>query len=108
MAIADEIKDHKELAFNFLNTILTQSEDRIIREYNHNMIIDTSTTIAVAPSQKWNRIILRLVDILCEKKFRNRITEYVSRIYFPIDETLAICEGRGATEACAVLFKRKG
>jgi hypothetical protein len=51
---------------------------------------------------------LRLVDILCEKKFRTYITEYVARIYFPIDETLAICEKRGATEACAVLFKRKG
>jgi hypothetical protein len=72
------------------------------------MIIQDNSANTSQPSQKWNRIILRLVDILCEKKFRNQITDYVARIYFPIDETLAICERRGATEACAVLFKRKG
>ena len=27
--IAEELKDHKELAFNFLNTVLIQNEDKI-------------------------------------------------------------------------------
>jgi len=53
-------------------------------------------------------LLLRLVELLCEKKVKSKITEYVSREYFPIDETLIICKNKNATEACAVLYKRKG
>ena len=45
---------------------------------------------------------------MCEKKFRSRITDYVSRDYFPMDDTLDICIKKDAVEACAVLYKRKG
>ena len=51
-------------------------------------MLAASTIIAVASPQKWTKLLLRLVELLCEKKFRARITEYVSREYFPIDETL--------------------
>lgn len=34
--------------------------------------------------------------------------EYVSRDYFPIDECLEICKGKGVKDAEAVLYKRKG
>jgi hypothetical protein len=71
-------------------------------------MLAASTIIAVAHPQKWVDLLLRLVELLCEKKFKSKITEYVSREYFPIDETLIICKGKKATEACAILYKRKG
>jgi len=46
------------------------------------------------------------VEILCNKKHRSKIVDYVSRSYFPIDESLQICEEKGALEASAVLYKR--
>lgn len=71
-------------------------------------MLAASTIIAVAAPQKWVNLLLRLVELLCEKKVKSKITEYVSREYFPIDETLIICKKKNATEACAVLYKRKG
>lgn len=56
----------------------------------------------------WTRMMLKFVEVLCEKKYRSRIVEYVSQSYYPIDDSLAICEEKGALEACAVLYKRKG
>ena len=91
MRIADALKDHKDLAFNFLNTVLEQNEAVIIEEHNTSMLA-ASTIIAVAHPQKWVPLLLRLVELLTEKKFKSRITEYVSRDYFPIDETLEICK----------------
>ena len=46
------------------------------------------------------------MEILCHKKYRNLIVDFVSRSYFPIDESLKICEEKGALEASAVLCKR--
>lgn len=43
-----------------------------------------------------------------EKKYRKRAMEYVQRDYFPINECLQICEGKGAKDASAALYKRKG
>ena len=34
--------------------------------------------------------------------------EYMQREYFPIDDCLKICEEKGVTDACAVLYRRKG
>jgi hypothetical protein len=52
-----------------------------------------------------------MVDILAERKIKGSsklIVDLVSRNYFPIDESLLICEKKGAVEACAVLYRRKG
>jgi hypothetical protein len=62
----------------------------------------------MGPSEKYKNLIIRLVQILIEKKYRKRAMEYVSRDYFPINECLKICEGKGAKDASAVLYKRKG
>ena len=58
------------------------------------------------PSQKYIDLLLQFVEILCHKKYRSKIVDYVSRSYFPIDESLRICEEKGAQEASAVLYKR--
>ena len=34
LRIADSLKDHKDLAFSFLNTVLTQNEESIINTHN--------------------------------------------------------------------------
>ena len=62
----------------------------------------------VGVSQKYKNLILKLVKILCEKKYRKHAMVYVSRDYFPIDECLQICEEKGVNDACAILYKRKG
>ena len=43
---------------------------------------------------------------MCHKKYKSKIVDFVSRRYFPIDESLRICEEKGALEASAVLYKR--
>lgn len=63
---------------------------------------------AMGPSEKYKVLIIRLVQILNEKKYRKRAMEYVQRDYFPINECLQICEGKGAKDASAALYKRKG
>jgi len=55
--------------------------------------------------------LLRLVEILAERRVKNSskiIVDFVSRNYFPIEESLVICEKKGAIEASAVLYRRKG
>ena len=58
------------------------------------------------PSQRYVDLLLRFVEILCHKKYRNKIVDFVQRSYFPIDESLKICEQKQALEACAVLYRR--
>jgi len=53
-------------------------------------------------------LILKFVNILCEKKFRGKLVDYVKKKYFPIQECLKICEEKKMLEAQAVLTKRKG
>jgi hypothetical protein len=64
--------------------------------------------MVIGTSLKFSTLLLLFVEILCEKKFRSKIVNYVSRDYFPIDESLKICEEKKALEASAVLYKRKG
>ena len=61
----------------------------------------------MGPSDKYKKLIVKLVEILCEKKYRKLAMEYVQRDYFPIDECLEICEQKGVLDACAALYKRK-
>lgn len=60
------------------------------------------------PSVKYTKLILKLVRILCEKKFRKYALDYMQKDYFPIDECLEICEDKGVQDACAILYRRKG
>jgi hypothetical protein len=103
--IAKELLDHKDLAFSFLNTVVTQNEPQIIKEYNNSV---RARGDDYGPSERFISLLLIFVEILCEKKFRSRIVEYVSRNYFPVDQSLKICVEKEALEASAVLNRRKG
>ena len=81
------------------------NQDKIIEEYDNSVI---SSAMKIGPSQKFSNLLLHFVEILCEKKFRSKIVEYVSKSYFPIEESLKICEEKNALEASAVLYKRQG
>lgn len=56
----------------------------------------------------YKQLILRFITILCQKKYRSKIVEYVKKKYYPIEECLKICEEHQVWEACAILQKRKG
>ena len=99
--MANSLKDQKDLAFNFLNTVLQQNEHKIINECENS-----GTITGYRPSHKFIELLLHFVEILCHKKYRSKIVEFVSRSYFPIDESLKICEEKDAKEASAVLYKR--
>ena len=95
------LKDQKDHAFNFLSTVLALNEEKIIHE------CENSKSITVyRPSQKYLELLLKFVEVLCHRKFRSKIVNFVSRNYFPIEESLKICEETKAHEACAVLYKR--
>ena len=102
-SIAKELKGQKDICFNFLNTVINQNQDKITEEYDNSIM---SSAMRIGPSQKFSNLLLHFVEILCEKKFRSKIVEYVSRSYFPIEESLKICEQKGALEASAVLYRR--
>lgn len=104
--LAKQLIEQKDLAFAFLNTVLQQNENEILEEYNQSIM--TTETGHQRVSKKYADLLLLFVEILCEKKFKNQIVDFVSRDYFPIDESLAICDKKGALEASAVLNKRKG
>ena len=70
--IAKELLDHKDLAFSFLNTVVTQNEPQIIKEYNNSV---RARGDDYGPSERFISLLLIFVEILCEKKFRSRIVE---------------------------------
>ena len=82
-------------------------QQSILDEYMQTLITGVSAN-SVSLSDKYKSLILKFVNILCEKKYRNKAMEYVSREYFPIEDCLKICEQKGVKDACAVLYKRKG
>lgn len=103
--MARALLDQKQLAFNFLNTVISVNEAKIIQEYNNSVMAVRSDS---SLQDKFIPILLIFVELLCEKKFRPKIVEFVSRNYFPVDQCLKICEEKGALEASAVLQRRKG
>jgi len=100
-AVARALKEQKDLSFNFLHTVLLQNEHKIIAECENSQHMQ-----GYRPSQKYIDLLLHFVEILCNKKHRSRIVDFVQRSYFPIDESLRICEEKQALEACAVLCRR--
>jgi hypothetical protein len=62
MSVAEELKDHKELAFSFLSAVLKQNELEIIKEY------DASVTSNETISQSSKNLLLRLIETLCDCK----------------------------------------
>jgi hypothetical protein len=89
MVVAEELKEQKELAFSFLNTVLILHEQEIILEY------ENMRNFNQAFSKRTKAMLLRLVEILCERKGKGSaqtVVDFVSRNYFPIEESLAICE----------------
>ena len=100
-SVARALKEQKDLSFSFLNTVLQQNEQKIIAECEN-----AGNMTGYRPSQRYIELLLHFVEILCHKKHRNKIVDFVQRSYFPIDESLRICEQKQALEACAVLYRR--
>ena len=67
-SIVEELKDHKELAYSFLHAVLQQNEPQIIQEYNNAIM---QNNLAQAISAKHKTLVLRYVDILCDRKAKN-------------------------------------
>lgn len=103
--ITDQLKDTKELAFSFLNSVLQTHEHAIIAEFENARSLNQTL------SAKTKALLLQIVEVFCYKRGRESsltIVDLVGKSYFPIEESLTICEQNGAIEACAVLYKRKG
>lgn len=69
--------------------MLTQHESEIITE------IENSNNHISSLSHGTKMVLIRIVEILAEKKVKNNtltIVDFVSRNYFPVDECLAVCE----------------
>jgi len=78
-----------------------------MKEYEASVMANSNEGI----SPKNKDLLLRLVDILCDRKLKQSsisVVDYVSKSYFPIDDCLKICESKKQIEACAVLYRRKG
>jgi hypothetical protein len=106
LQIVKALKDANDLTYKYINTVLNQNEKEVIQLYNSSLIEGQKV---FGPENEYHELMMRMLTILCkERKQRSKVIEYVSRSYFPIDECLAICDKYQATDACAVLYKRKG
>lgn len=69
---------------------------------------NSGVMLGYRPTEKFFNLLLQFVEVLCHKRHKGKIVDFISRSYFPIEASLKICEERGALEACAVLYKRNG
>ena len=106
--VAEEMREHKDVSYNFFNAVLISCEDKITKEYNNAVMMNSQ---AHQISDKYKSVLLRLVELLAEKRVKNHgklIVDLVSRNYMPIEECLKVCEKRNAIEASAILYRRQG
>lgn len=102
----EALGDDEALIYKYISTVLSQNEKLLESEYSQILMSGGRHKSKVYSDFK--ELILRFIRILCGRKYRNKITEYVKHKYYPIDECLKICEEKGVLEACAILQKRKG
>lgn len=67
-----------------------------------------SPSAGLGRNDKYKSLIIELTKILCKRKYRKQAMEYMQRDYFPIEDCLEICEGKGVRDACAILYRRRG
>jgi len=108
LQIAELLKGTRQTAFEFLAALLQENQESIMADYSTS-ILQNKTTI----TNRYKHVLLRLCELLAEDKvLRNTkglsLEELVSREYFPIDESIRICEKYQREEALAVLYKRQG
>ena len=78
--------ENHDLAFKYLSTLLADKEPEIEKEYNSLMI--SGGKLSSRLYNEYNHLILRFVRVLCEKKYRSKLAEYVKKKYYPVDECL--------------------
>lgn len=109
--VAEDLTQHsqsKELAYKFLEAVIHIHEPDIEKEYKQAVLLNQNQKQI---SDKYELVILKLLEILAERKVKNYaklIVEFVSKVYVPILPALEICKQKKAVEAQAVLQKRKG
>ena len=68
------LEQKKALAFSFINTVIKTHEASIIHDYN-NSVMAVKTDFG--SSERFIPILLIFVELLCEKKFRSKIVDFV-------------------------------
>lgn len=63
-----------ELCFSFINKVLDLKQHTIMDEYMQTVVRGEND---VGPSEKYKKLIIKLVEVLCEKKYRKVAMEYV-------------------------------
>lgn len=100
--IAEQLKSSNEATFSFFQAVLTEKSDCV---YTDSAVVGSST------QSQYKQVLIRMIELLAANKVKHatrHLVDYVSRDYCPLDESLKICEKRNQTEACAVLYRRKG
>lgn len=87
MRIVDSLKD-QDLIFKYLSTMLTEKEQIIQEEYSK--IILAGGKVNNRFYDDFKDLMLRFVKTLCEKKYKSKLSEYVKKKYFPIEESLKV------------------
>jgi len=93
--------EENELCFQFIDTVLSLKEKDIKEDQQQKHTTGEGSQLVDA--EMFHKLILKLVHILCERKYRKLAMEYVQREYFPIEDCLQICREKGALDAQAVL-----
>jgi len=100
-AYTNQQDKENELCFRFIDTVLNQKHNAIMEDLAKSQ---TTGVTLNSSEDKYKDLILKLVEILCEKKYKSKAMEYMRRDYFPIEQCLEICEKKRVPDACAVLY----
>ena len=103
LKIADQLKSSNEATFSFFQAVLTEKSDCVYT--------DSAAMMRSSIQSQYKQVLIMMIELLAANKVKHatrHLVDYVSRDYCPLDESLKICEKRNQTEACAVLYRRKG
>lgn len=87
LKIVKSLKNSKEHSFKYIGTLLNEKEPYIVEAYNQGMMTGAQSYSYI----EYKELILIFVRILCDKKYKSKIVDYVSKNFYPIEECLQIC-----------------
>ena len=117
IGIVDALKDRHDTIYRYLSQLISDREDVIQKEYQTVVMGERGSRVYT----EYKELMVRFVRTLCEKKHKGKLCEYVSKKYFPIEESLqtiyAVVEhssgkkkggDRDTNEALGILYRRQG
>lgn len=84
--VVESLNENHDLAFKYLSNLLAEKEPEIEKEYNSLMM--SGGRLSSRLYNEYKHLMLKFVKVLSERKYRNKLAEYVKKKYYPADDCL--------------------